>query len=162
MTEILEIVRKSKSSSGSTRLRLIETIYYNTEINFKSRAAYILLTNYFRFLDEDYIKSMSSRCEMIEFSRDYLTKVKEREGIIICSYCGTSHLEIEYDGMHIRKEIKATIDHIVAISKGGDIFNPENIRVACEKCNTKKGDKSVDEFLIILEKEKQKNIICKQ
>lgn len=117
------------------------------EIDFKSRASYILLREHLRLQDEDYIKSLVSREEMMAFSRDYLSKEKELKGDLVCSYCGKPHLEIEYEGMKISPDKKATIDHIIPVSKGGERLDPKNIRVACEKCNNEKGDKSLEQFL---------------
>jgi len=44
-----------------------------------------------------------------------------------CVECGSTH--------------KIHFDHILPYSKGGTSDNPENIRILCEKCNLKKGDK---------------------
>ena len=144
---ILEIVRKS--SSGSTSI--IEKIHYlETEINYKSRASYVLLREHLRLQDKDYLESLATRMEMIEFSRDFLTKEKELKGDLVCSYCKKPHLVIEYEGMIVPNDIKATIDHIIAISQGGEKKNPKNIKVSCSKCNTKKGNKSLEEFLKLI------------
>lgn len=50
-----------------------------------------------------------------------------------CAYCGTTHGRFH-------------IDHIVPRSKGGT-NHPDNLTVACARCNLRKGAKHVDEFL---------------
>lgn len=146
-------VQKIVKSSSSGRTKEIEIVYFDENLSSKSRAAYILLKDELRFQDVDYIETLSFRSEEIEFSRNYLTKEKELNGDLVCSYCGRPHLEIEYEGMLIPERKKATVDHIVPVSKGGDKFSPKNIRVACSPCNTKKGDKDVNIFLDILIKQ---------
>lgn len=36
-----------------------------------------------------------------------------------------------------------TVDHIKAVSNGGDPFDPSNLTVACRSCNSAKGNKEV-------------------
>ena len=40
-----------------------------------------------------------------------------------------------------------TVDHVEAVSKGGEILNPENLVAACVSCNSRKQDKSSRFFL---------------
>ena len=35
-----------------------------------------------------------------------------------------------------------TVDHVVPVSKGGEILNPENLVAACVSCNSRKQDKA--------------------
>lgn len=51
-----------------------------------------------------------------------------------CKYCG---VPLEY--------FEATLDHVVARSKGGN-NSIENLVLACNRCNGSKGDRSPDEF----------------
>ena len=53
-----------------------------------------------------------------------------------CQYCGSTR--------------NLTIDHIFPTSKGGD-NSWENLVVACMPCNTRKGDKLLEETNLILE-----------
>jgi 5-methylcytosine-specific restriction endonuclease McrA len=53
-----------------------------------------------------------------------------------CQYCGSTR--------------NLTIDHIFPASKGGD-NTWENLVVACMPCNTRKGDKLLEETNLILE-----------
>ena len=61
--------------------------------------------------------------------REYLLEKWDRE----CTYCG-------------KKNVPLQIEHIQAKSKGGS-NRVSNLCLACEKCNQKKGNKPVDEFL---------------
>ncbi|MEM1394126.1 MAG: RNA-guided endonuclease IscB [Cyanobacteria bacterium P01_H01_bin.150] len=61
--------------------------------------------------------------------REYLLEKWGRE----CTYCG-------------KKDIPLQIEHIQPKSKGGS-NRVSNLCLACEKCNQKKGSKSVEEFL---------------
>lgn len=55
-----------------------------------------------------------------------------------CYYCGVS---ICSDS--------ATVDHVVAKSLGGG-NEPENLVACCKSCNSAKGDKTLDDFRILL------------
>lgn len=133
-----------KSNSGS--IKYIDIIYFDV-INPKSYAAFILLKDYYRKLDEDYLKPYQERMKRIQFSRDFLTKKQEELGTLSCAYCPKTDLVIEYEGMRVQNKMKATIDHVVPISKGGPIYDENNIVVCCGTCNNKKDDKSVEQFL---------------
>ena len=56
-----------------------------------------------------------------------------------CAYCGK---KIDFDDM--------TIDHIVAISKGGS-NDIANTIPSCQLCNNQKADRTVEEFRAFLE-----------
>jgi 5-methylcytosine-specific restriction endonuclease McrA len=56
-------------------------------------------------------------------------------------------LVIELEGMRVNKNIMATIDHIEAKSKGGDLYNPKNLTCACGKCNGQKSNEDILTFL---------------
>lgn len=133
-----------KSNSGSTKWA--DTVYFKIDKP-NTYASYVLLKDYYWERDEDNAKSIANKMRMIGFSRTYLIHIKETTGSLNCSYCLKTNLIIELEGMKVPNNQKATIDHILAISKGGGLFDYDNICVACGKCNSKKGDKSVEEFL---------------
>lgn len=138
---------KRKSKSGSTTFT--NTIHF--EINdAKTYAASILLNNYYFERDETILKSFATRMRVISFSRSFLTQRKANTGCLICAYCKKPHLIIEFEGMKVPNNMKATIDHIDPISKGGAVFAAKNINVACGKCNGAKSDMSVEEFMQIV------------
>ena len=138
-----------KSNSGSTRR--VELIYFEPT-DAKSYASYVLLKNYYWQNDADNIETYTNRMKLIGFSRNYLTQVKNTQGSITCTYCNKPNLVIEYEGMKVPNRIKATIDHIVPKSKGGAVFDYNNITPCCGTCNNKKGSMSVEEFLKIVKK----------
>lgn len=133
-----------KSQSGHTKL--VTKIYFEID-NPKTYASYVMLKNYYTERDETIVNSFKFRMQKIAFSRSYLSKVLADKGCLTCSYCDKSNLVIEFDGMKVPKDVLATVDHVVPTSKGGGHFDVNNIRVACSTCNSKKGDKPVDNFL---------------
>ena len=70
--------------------------------------------------------------------REYLLEKWVRQ----CTYCG-------------KKDIPLQIEHIHPLSKGGS-NRASNLCLACEKCNQKKGNKPVEEFL-----KKKPNLLTK-
>ena len=135
-----------KSGSGSTTQ--ITTIFEEIP-NVKSSASLLLLTNQLALLDEDYLSSMEFINKRIQFSRNYLENELKEKGDLVCTYCHTPGLIIEYDFNFgkIKPNKMATIDHINPISNGGEIFNINNVCCACSKCNTNKRSKPVEQFL---------------
>jgi len=141
--ETLEVVRKS--STGSTRL--VEQVFFTDIVNSQSAAALILLNQFLRKQDVDYISEYASRFKRVAFSRTYLTEQKELNGDLVCSYCGTPHLIIELDGMNVHdQKRKATIDHIVPLANGVNFYDKNNLCVSCAWCNSRKGHLSVEQF----------------
>jgi 5-methylcytosine-specific restriction endonuclease McrA len=62
-----------------------------------------------------------------------------------CAYCECETV-IQKDGVTVDLDIRATVDHVVARSAGGeDTF--ENVVCACATCNTIKGDGTVEMLL---------------
>jgi len=57
--------------------------------------------------------------------------VLARDGYI-CAYCGQE---------------ASTVDHVVAISKGGAVYDMDNLVACCSRCNSMKRDKSGAVFL---------------
>lgn len=66
-----------------------------------------------------------------------------------CGYCGTPKIFLRKNvTKHYRlanKQYLATFDHVVPDSKGGR-YELKNGVCACQRCNTLKGDLSVEEF----------------
>lgn len=120
----------------------------NENISIKSYAALILLKRVLKAQDETIISKMEAVQKDIEFSRNYLERHKLMFGDIVCTYCSTPGLIIEYEYNRgtIPKDMMATIDHIIPKVEGIDAYYEENICPACSKCNGKKGRKSVEQF----------------
>jgi len=137
----------NKSNSGATAF--VDKIFF-TVTTPKTYASYVLLKDFYTQLDDTNLKSFVGRMKMIGFSRKTLTTIKKKTGCLVCSYCTRPDLIIELNGMRVPNNIKATIDHVVPTSKGGAPFDVKNIRVACGKCNGRKGNMSVEEFIKIV------------
>lgn len=137
-----QIVKKSKAKTITYK----ESIYFPI-IKANTYASSILLKRDYFDQDETNPKSKAYRIKMMKFSRVFLTKHLKRYKRLYCTYCGKSYLRVEHKGMKIPHEKIATIDHIIAKSKGGDLTDPKNITICCGKCNTEKSDMSILTFL---------------
>lgn len=131
-------------STGST----IHTHTFHGKVSqiphIQSYAALRLLQAYYHVRDKDYLED--NFMTRINFSRNYLTEQLKIHGDLVCNYCGKKHLQIELAGMNVPKSIKATIDHVIPISKGGGIYDVNNLVIACFRCNMNKGNMMPDEF----------------
>jgi 5-methylcytosine-specific restriction endonuclease McrA len=140
-----------KSSSGSSKHT--HTVHFEI-YSPKTYASSVLLRDYLRENDEDYLQEIEMREKRINFSREYLTGILLKDGVLSCSYCPSTNLIIELEGMKVPNKIKATIDHVTALSKGGAMFNLNNIVVSCGTCNTNKANLDLEDFL---DKQNQRN-----
>jgi len=145
-----------KSINGNTKT--VHSIYFLVD-NPKTLAAKILLRDYYISLDETIKTSFAFRMRKVAFSRAYLTKVLCEKGDLKCSYCSKTNLLIELEGMDVPKNRKATIDHIIPISKGGEVFSEENVTVSCYDCNNKKGSLDLKDFEQIAISKKERKVI---
>ena len=74
-------------------------------------------------------------------SRKYPAEIKEKlDKVEHCFYCG-KHLT----------ETNRTIDHIIPIKQGGK-ENNENLVACCKECNTLKGNLTIPQLVIDLDK----------
>lgn len=144
--ETLKIVRSSQT--GATKR--IETVYFDDNVPVQSLAALVLLNDMFRKQDVDFLAEFDMIFKKIGFSREFLTKHKKIHGDLVCTYCGHPHLIIELENMKVPHVVKATIDHVVPLSKGVKFFDEKNLVVACGKCNSTKSSKTVEEFRAIV------------
>jgi hypothetical protein len=143
------VVFTKTSKSGTTTQN--DFIFPVEDPHPHSLAAALLLRNFFRLQDVDYLEDTRSLEVWLEFREIYLKKILERDGDLVCKYCGKIHLEV---GGRTPEDLKrnnknpnlATIDHIQALANGGERFNEKNLAVACKKCNKDKGTKSVEDF----------------
>lgn len=92
-------------------------------------------------------KSYKFKLIKIRFSRLVLSKVLKEKGVLKCAYCPNTRLRIQWNDNYIRPSEKATIDHVEPVSKGGKHFDLRNLVVSCDACNSRKSDKSLNEFL---------------
>jgi 5-methylcytosine-specific restriction endonuclease McrA len=128
-----------------------ETHYlFNVPSTNKCRSAYILLYDKLRAEDDsmDWAKELK---KWLLFRKNYLRNEKHKNnGKLICSYCGRDDL---ISGFHTfnKRNVKnlATIDHIIPLSKNGLKYDKNNCCVSCKKCNHKKSDMIIDDFVNI-------------
>ena len=79
--------------------------------------------------------------EWFSFRADFLHRKKAELGVLKCHYCGKSGLVEEVTELSdVSSDMLATIDHVVPVSKGGEIRDESNLVVACYPCNQKKAD----------------------
>lgn len=79
------------------------------------------------------------------YPRSWLTDcMKEQRSK--CAYC---RCRIKRNPLPVEWHRRATIDHVVPLSKGGE-NKRRNVVAACIKCNSDKGSLSADEFRAIL------------
>jgi hypothetical protein len=102
----------------------------------KSLAALVLLT-----------KKLSPRetgyKEWLRYRKWYIREHLRKHKTLMCHYCGVGPLKKQSDFDHDL----ATLDHVHPLSKGGSKFLSANIVIACYRCNSRKRDKSVEEFI---------------
>ena len=142
------MIHKVIYSSGSGSTKYIDKIFFEiTEPN--TYASYVLLKKHYFDNDESNLKSFAGKMRKISFSRNFLKRKLKKDGKLICSYCKKPNLRIEFEEHRnkVPRNILATIDHIIPISKGGGVFDEANVCVCCATCNSKKGNMGVEEFL---------------
>lgn len=76
------------------------------------------------------------------FRSKWLGRQRKEFGILKCFYCNKQDLKIETK----KTEMLATIDHWKPVARGGGMFDEQNLRVACNKCNQAKADKMPEEI----------------
>lgn len=114
-----------------------------------SRSAYILLIT--KFFNQVEFKWKV----WLDFRTQYLTSLLEKNGDLVCEYCGKTNLTLvcnDCDSENLQKKMcphehLATLDHVTAHSKGGDKYDVKNLKVSCVRCNSNKKDLSEEEFL---------------
>lgn len=101
-----------------------------------------LLRQYYRELDDDLDpKSYAGRWRMYKFTLGFVKKIEKKYGELHCEYCGKPDLKIYLWGEKQKKDV-ATSDHFLPQSKYPNlIFAEGNLRVCCQNCNKKKGNK---------------------
>ncbi len=141
---IHQLVKRSRHGG----VKQIDSIYFEITLPNTLASSILMKKDYW---DQDPDNPYNQRLALIGLSRSFLTNEKKKHGDLVCTYCKKLNLIIELDKMNVPNNIKATIDHIIPISKGCDPFDVTNLTVACGKCNSKKGSKSVEEFLKIIQ-----------
>ena len=120
----------------STKSLLKRIIKYNNicidNPNIKSSASYFLLARSLMCKDTDY----KEKFKWLKFRDKYLQKILDEYKTLHCEYCNHGNLKLfTKDNNQI-----ATLDHIIPTSKGGELYNPDNLAVSCHRCNQRKAN----------------------
>lgn len=146
----MKTITYHKSASGSTKFNHV--IYNDDNVSLKSQSALILLNDYLREHDEDFLKTVFELQEYLNKRFLFLLRKNKVDGDLVCHYCNKPHLEVGFRQLNLaylnNKNTKlATIDHVIPISSNLiDKLDETNWVVSCKKCNRKKGSMSYDEF----------------
>ena len=146
----MTIITTYKSSSGSTS---VNDIIYNDETpNIKSLASLVLLNDYYHYLDVDYVDERKELIKYLRLRQKFLKRVLNKKRVLVCHYCGKSHLDIGYEDMKLAylnntNKNLATIDHKIPRKICDNPLDTKNWLVSCKKCNREKGDMNYDEYI---------------
>ena len=108
-----------------------KNLVYIEEPSVQSRAALVLLK---------FQLSEAEREEWLSFRNAFLD-----ERGLVCEYCGKAGLTKEVvPGLgHF---FLATVDHVIPVSKGGAVYDKDNLKVACYPCNKSKKDTLLEDW----------------
>jgi hypothetical protein len=136
----METITSHKSCS---KARKHQHVVVPDEPHLQSFAALVLLTHQYVVNDPEANPEINWKI----YKRRKKQMLKEhfaKHGKYICIYCKRDDLSHDVPQKDPRR---VTIDHIVAISRGGSYTSKSNMAVCCAKCNTNKGNLSQDDFL---------------
>lgn len=127
---------------------MVHNRIYVTPTNAKCRAAYVLLYDKLRALDDSENWATELK-KWLLFRKEFLQKILDEYGVLKCAYCGREDLvegHHEFHKKHLNMKISnlATVDHIHPLSLGGEKYDKDNCTVACRHCNSKKGNKLIE------------------
>lgn len=79
--------------------------------------------------------------ERLQFRSEVFAERSDPNLGLVCVYCGKPHLvESVHDNRGRAKlHFLATLDHVLAVSNGGEVFDRDNVVVSCFPCNQAKG-----------------------
>lgn len=131
---------------GSKSINKHNIIAKNPEPN--SLAGYILLKQTYSIRDSSRQGSKIHYRVWLTFRNKYIRRIrKQNKGKLPCAYCDKTSLNPNHGSAHARMSGKATIDHILPLSKGGKKFDESNLIVACSACNGAKADILPENFV---------------
>ena len=108
----------------------------------KSRAAYLLLRNKLRAQDDTWKNIRGVKHKWLKFREEFLRQHKKVHNSFVCEYCGRPDLH----NSKFNNDWLVTLDHIMPLSKGGEMFERSNLAVCCNLCNKVKKAFSLKEF----------------
>ena len=132
----MKTITYHKSASGSTKFNHV--IYNDDNVSLKSQSALILLNDYLREHDEDFLKTVFELQEYLNKRFLFLLRKKKVDGDLVCHYCNKPHLEVGFRQLNLaylnNKNTKlATIDHVIPISSNLiDKLDETNWVVSCK------------------------------
>ncbi len=129
----MQIILSQKSCS---RARQHVHVVCAPEPHEQSLAALLLIKNDYMHLDPEANPHISWKI----YKRRRKQVLKEhfaKYGKYICAYCKRDDLTADIRQSDPRR---VTIDHIVPISRGGNLTSRLNMAVCCSECNNKKGN----------------------
>ena len=113
----------------------------------KTYANAILLREFYRKQDIDYIRIADWRYYFIVRRHFLRKKRKEHNGVWICHYCQKEMTVLQTRNKRCGSRQSVTIDHKHALVNGGDKLSTANMVECCFKCNQKKGSKSYENYM---------------
>jgi 5-methylcytosine-specific restriction endonuclease McrA len=109
-------------------------VHKTDDVHISSYANLVLLNRLY-----SQIESSRWRKERNEFLHNEL----ENKGSLTCYYCNKKNLKLRSS----KRQQKATVDHLIPKSMGGDAFSHTNFVVCCDSCNRRKGSMDHKDFL---------------
>ena len=108
-------------------------VYGRENVHISSYANLVLLTKVYARLEQRRWRRARAA---------FLTEQLKLHGKLICHYCGRNDLIIGAQ----KRSLRATVDHVIPRSRGGNEFNSDNFVVCCNSCNKKKANESAEQF----------------
>lgn len=138
-----------KNLFGNKVLRNERIIVAEENPSIQSMGSLINLKIFYQQIDDTYKQNELHFKVWLRFRNKWLKKQKKlNKGILTCFFCSASNLNSNFNSPYaISSKQKATIDHLVPVSKGGKKFDEKNLVVACSCCNGKKSDIMPAEFI---------------
>lgn len=133
-----------KAFKGNTYITTLYTKILVDEPNCKSSASLILLNNYYKQLDESYLKIRRYKLIYSRKRKKFLNDKLKKDGYLECHYCHKRHLE--YDTKNKLKLV--TIDHIKPKKDLRNYYlDNTNWVVCCSYCNNDKRRTSYKKYI---------------
>lgn len=82
------------------------------------------------------------RWQRLQNSNVFLYQQQARDDVLSCQYCGAGPLRIYHWNEAQGARDKATVDHVVPMSREG-ADHPSNMVVSCAPCKYRKGDRTL-------------------
>lgn len=118
--------------------------------NIQSAASYILLKNIYRLKEKKEGRTAVPEWRRwLTFRNKYMRRqLKLSKGNLICFYCLINYLDPNMNNPYRKKvRVGATVDHVIALAKGGGKYDEKNMCVCCDRCNNRKKDMDPQNFL---------------